>query len=136
MATRLRALYGSQFRRLPVAALIALAALAGACSGQGSEGVSADAPMLVETSQSFVTIQNKSGMPLTDVSIVLVPYGPSQFTRQLRRIENTERREVPLTEFRGRDGTSLNLRVVRLKAVRIKAQDATGKSVEFEVPWK
>lgn len=132
-----RPLHGRDLRWLAAVAVCAVTVLAAGCSGQGSaERAGADAPMRLEVSQGSVTFQNRSGQPLTDVSIVIVPYGPGEFTRLLSRVENTGKRQVPLNEFRGRDGTPFNSRVVRPKAVRVRAQDMSGKNYELEVPWR
>jgi hypothetical protein len=121
------------FAALCVAAVLA----AGCASGGMPEPPPADAPIVVEVSPTMVTFQNKTGMPLTSVTVAILPYGPGgEFTRRLSRIENTIKRDVPLGEFRGRDGTPLNLRVTRPKSVRLEAEDATGKKYEVEVPWK
>lgn len=125
-----------QLRGLRVLALCATAVLAAGCSAGSPESVSANGPIMVETSEAYVTFQNKTGLPLNEVNIVIQPYGPGQFTRVLNRIENTGRRQVPLNEFRGRDGTPFNLRVARPKTVKVTAQDAAGKSYELEIPWK
>jgi hypothetical protein len=135
MATRPRPLHGRH--RLPVVALFALAVLAAGCSEEGSAArLADDAPVLIEPSGTFVTLQNRSGVPLADVTITIVPHGPTQFMRLLSRVENSGKRQVPLSEFRSRDGTPLNLRVVRPKSVRVRAQDVAGKTYELEVPWK
>jgi hypothetical protein len=124
-------------RCLPAALALCALTLATACSGGGGpETVSADSPLLLEASANAVTFTNRAGLTLVDVSITIVPYGPTEFTKLLTRVENTGRREVPLTEFRGRDGTPLSLRVVRPKAVRARAQDSTGKTYEAEIPWR
>ena len=129
---------GSFVRGTAIAAVYVVAFVSWGCSGGGgaAETVSADSPLLVETAQGIVKFQNRSGVTLSEVSISIVPYGPGEFTRRLSRIENTGRREVAATEFRGRDGTPLNLRVTRPKLVRVKAQDSTGKSYDAEVTWK
>lgn len=136
MATRPRSLHRRYLRQLSVASLSAVTALAAACSPGSAERAAADAPMLVETSQTFVTFHNRAGLTLADVSIVIVPYGPGEFTRLLPRVESSGKRQIPLNEFRGRDGTPFNLRVVRPKAIRVRAQDTTGKTYELEVPWR
>ena len=138
MATRLRPQFGSYLRISIVVSVVACGIAQTACSSQGSpEGASADAAIPLEISSSGITFQNKTGMPLTSVTLAILPYGPGgEFTRRLSRIENTIKREVPLGEFRGRDGTPLNLRVTRPKSVRLQAEDATGKKYEVEVPWK
>ena len=124
--------------RETLAAVLVAVALASGCSNQGSAArASADAAIPLEVSPTMVTFQNKTGMPLMSVTLAILPYGPGgEFTRRLSRVENTIKRDVPLGEFRGRDGTPLNLRVTRPKSVRLKAEDATGKSYEVEVPWK
>ena len=121
-----------------LAAVLVAVALASGCSNQGSaERASADAVIPLEVSPTMVTFQNKTGMPLMSVTLAILPYGPGgEFTRRLPRVENTIKREVPISEFRGRDGTPLNLRVTRPKTVRLKAEDATGKAYEVEVAWK
>jgi hypothetical protein len=123
-------------KHLPVAALILAAALVAGCSKQNSaQALSADSPVLLEASSNYVTFQNKTGLTLQEVTLSILPYGPGEFTRLLLRVENTGRRQVPLNEFRGRDGTPLNLRVARPKTLRVKAQDSTGKNYEYEMAW-
>jgi hypothetical protein len=137
MATRPRPLHGWHTRHLPVVAMFAVTVLAAGCSNQGSaERLPADAPVLLESSQTFVTFQNRAGLALTDVSIAIVPYARTEFTRLVSRVENLEKRQIPLNEFRSRDGTPFNLRAVRPKSLRVRARDATGKSYDVEVPWK
>jgi hypothetical protein len=138
MVTRLRPQFGSYLRTSILVTVVACAITQTACSNQGSpERAAADAAIPLEISSSGIAFQNKTGMPLTSVTLAILPYGPGgEFTRRLSRIENTIKREVPLGEFRGRDGTPLNLRVTRPKSVRLEAEDATGKKYEVEVPWK
>ena len=120
------------------AALSVVAVLATGCASGGMpEPTSANASIPLEVSPTMVTFQNKTGLPLMSVTLSILPYGPGgEFTRRLSRVENTIKREVPISDFRGRDGTPLNLRVTRPKTVRLKAEDATGKTHEVEVPWK
>jgi hypothetical protein len=121
-----------------LAAFVVTAALTTGCSNQGSpERASADSPIALDVSPTMVTFQNKTGLPLMSVTLSILPYGPGgEFTRRLSRVENTIKREVPIGDFRGRDGTPLNLRVSRPKTVRLRAEDAAGKAYEMEVPWK
>ena len=127
------ACFRETFAALCIAALLAT----GCASGGMPEPIPAEAPIAVEVSPTMVTFQNKTGLPLMSVTLAILPYGPGgEFTRRLSRVENTIKREVPLSEFRGRDGTPLNLRVTRPKAVRVRAEDAAGKAYEVEVPWK
>jgi hypothetical protein len=128
---------GRHLRCVPVAALFVSVFLTVACSDESPERAAADAAIQLElSSQGFVTFLNRSGLPLSDVSIALVPYGPGEFTKLLPRVENTGKRQVALSEFRARDGTAFNPRVARGKVLRVRAQDSTGKSYETEIPFK
>lgn len=96
-----------------------------------------NAAIRVESSQRFVTIENRAGMPLFDVSIAIVPRGGATlFTKSFGRLENTEVRDVSLGEFVGRDGTPFNLRAVRPRAVRVTGRDMAGTAHEVEIPWE
>jgi hypothetical protein len=109
-------------------------ALAG-CSGSAA---SDDQSLIgVETSQFSVAIENKVGMPLTDVQIAILPVGGvTQFTKMAGRMDNGEKREFALGGFFGRDGTPFSLRVVRPKTVRVTAKDMNNKPLQVDVPWK
>jgi len=126
-------------RRLVLACsvgVVAVAALALAgCSGSAASG---DQDLMgVETSQLSVAIQNKVGMPLTDVMVAIVPVGgATQFTKLVGRMANGEKQEFPLGSFYGRDGTPFSLRVVRPKTVRITGKDLNNKPLQVDVPWK
>jgi hypothetical protein len=90
----------------------------------------------VQTSQLFVTIENKAGAPLVNMTVAIVSVGGQPFTRLLSRLENGEKRDVSLSDFGGRDGTPFSLRVVRPKTVRVTAEDVASKKYEVEVPWR
>ena len=127
-------------RRLPCLAycvLFGATALAlPACSSSGPTAQDPNAPIRIETSQLSVVVENKVGMPLTDVDVAIVPIGGAvEYTRFVGRIENAEKRDVSLGDFRGRDGTPFSLRVVRPKTVRVTAKDLTDKAYKVERPW-
>lgn len=109
-------------------------ALAG-CSGSAA---SDDQSLIgVETSQFSVIIENKVGMPLTDVQVAILPVGGvTQFTKMAGRMDNGEKRELALGGFFGRDGTPFSLRVVRPKTVRVTAKDMNNKPIQVDAPWK
>jgi hypothetical protein len=91
----------------------------------------------VETSQFSVAVENKTGMPLVDVEVTILPVGgATQFTKIAGRLENAEKRDFALGSFYGRDGTIFSLRVVRPKTVRVKGKDLNNKAVQVDVPWK
>jgi hypothetical protein len=118
---------------LGVAGILSLAQLG---CGSGGAVNQADAPIRVENTQMFVTVENRSGLNLRDVSVRIVPAGAStEFVTSVYRMENGEKRDFTLGSFRGRDGTPFNLRVVRPRSVKVSATDLNGKTVEVEVPW-
>jgi len=114
---------------------LAFLPLAG-CSA-GSAASDSQAPIAIETSQLSVDIENKVGMPLTEVDVSILPVGRAvQFSKLVGRMDNGEKREISLGSFYGRDGTPFSLRVVRPKSVRVTAKDMNNKPIQVEVPWK
>lgn len=117
--------------------VVLLVVLGVGCSGGGRPEQSGTSPLAVETSQAAVTIRNTVGQPLTDVTIAIVPFaGQLEFATFFSRIESAEKREIVLSDFRGRDGTTFSLRVVKPRFVRVKARDFTGKDYDATVNWK
>lgn len=95
-----------------------------------------EAPIGVQTSQMFVTVENKAGLPLIDIDVAIVPVGaPTEFTKFVERLENGEKRDVSLGDFSAQGGTTFSLRIVRPKTVRVRAKDLVGKTYEVAVPW-
>jgi hypothetical protein len=108
-----------------------------ACSGGGPPAQAADAPIAISTSQLSVVIENKVGMPLTDVDVSIVPIGgATEFKKFVGRMESAEKRDLSLGGFYGRDGTTFNLRVVRPRAVRVTGKDLNAKAYSVEAPWQ
>ena len=119
-------------------ALIPIAVLATGCSGSGSAAaqVDANAPVLLQVTQPYITVQNHAGMALSDVTVAVVSYGGVEFIKSFPRMENAQRREISFGEFSSRDGTSFNPRFTKAKAVRLRASDVVGKKYEVEAPWQ
>ena len=96
-----------------------------------------NAPIGIQNSQLSVVIENKVGMPLTDVDVVIVPVGgATEFKKFVGRMENAEKRDLSLGGFYGRDGTTFNLRVVRPRAVRVTGKDLNAKPYNVEARWQ
>ena len=107
------------------------------CSEQGSASQGANAPIKVDVSSMFVTVKNQAGMPLTDVTVSIVPTTRTTvYAKFLSRLENSEARDLMLGDFSGRDGTPFSLRVVKPKSVEVKGTGADGKTYEVSVPWR
>ena len=113
----------------------ALLCTLGAC--QQGAAQAEDAPIRVTVSQMFITVENQAGMALRDVQVKLIPYGAAtEFSFTVYRMDNAEKRDFMLGEFRGKDGTPFNARVVKVKTVYVAGKDIDGNLVEAEVPWK
>lgn len=121
------------FARVAFVGVVSLAS--SACSG-GSAEQPASTEIGVETSQLFVTVENKAGAPLVNVSVAIQAVGGQSFSRLLPRLENGEKRDISLSDFSGRDGTTFNLRVVKPKTVRVTADDVASKKYDVEVQWR
>lgn len=113
----------------------ALVAGLSACSS-GPPPQAANAAIAVQTSQMFVTVENKAGLALIDVDVAILPVGnPTAYSKFVGRLENGQKRDLSLGDFAGRDGTTFSLRMVRPRTVRVTAKDVVGKTYEVAVPW-
>ena len=125
----------------PLASLLLAVLTTAACTGStteaGSSGTSgsADAPFGVALEQTYLTIENRSGGPIISgtVSIMTGSLRPP-FTMALPRLEHLDKRDFPLRNFRGNDGTEFSRRVARAQRIRITASDVSGKKFEMDVP--
>ena len=133
-------------RRSVIAAvgLIAASWLLSACSSQaapeaqprGTGGVE-PAAIAVETSNQSVTVTNNAGKPIEEVLISIQPVSVgSPFTLTLRRMENGEKRDIALGQFRSNDGTTFSPRLYKARQVTVTATDIVGKKHEITKPWK
>ena len=125
------------------AGLIAAGWLLSACSNASSQepgatgtGGAQDSEIAVETSNQSVVITNNAGKPIEDVRIAIQPFGNAPaFTTTLRRMENAEKREISLAQFRSNDGTSFSPRLTKARQVSVTATDIVGKKHEFTRAW-
>ena len=124
-------------RRFLVLSLVAIGPMAlASCSSDSSAQQASDGPISVQTSQLFVTVENRAGLALMQVEVAILPVGRStEFTRFVGRLESNQKRDVSVAEFRGRDGTPFNLRVIKPRTVRVRAKDIHNKPYEVAVPW-
>lgn len=113
----------------------ALVVTLAACGGGSAQAE--NAPIRVDISPMFITVENRAGMALTDVKVRILPYGgATEFSVSVYRMANAEKRDFMLGDFRGTDGTPFNGRVVKVKNVKVSGKDINGTVVEVEVPWK
>lgn len=108
-----------------------------ACAAAPPPAQAGDAPIVIQNSQMSIVIENKVGMPLTDVDVSIVPVGgATEFRKFVGRMENAEKRDLSLGGFYGRDGTTFSLRVVRPRAVRVTGKDLNAKPYNVEARWQ
>ena len=136
----------SSWRRpLVTAVAFAAAALALACSDAisrqtetGAVGSSGTAPaaIAVVTAPSFLTVENRAGLPLVDLDVTVKAANGLSFSKSITRLETSARRDLSLGELRGRDGTTFNARFHKPKEVVVTATDLVGKKYDVTSPWK
>ena len=118
-----------------IMALAAATMSQAACASDKETVQAADASIGIETGQLFVTVENRSGGPLIDLTLtVQTPSAP--YTYMISRIEAGQKRDVAVNSFSSRDGTGLNLRLIRPRSVKAAAKDLTNKPYEAQVTWK
>ena len=125
------------------AGLIAAGWLLSACSNASTQepgatgtGGSQDSEIAVEASNQSVVITNNAGKPIEDVRIAIQPFGNAPaFTTSLRRMENAERREISLAQFRSNDGTTFSPRLAKARQLTVTATDIVGKKHELTRAW-
>ena len=128
---------------VPVAVSLSIAAASvAACSSSenaeaGAVGTTSTGGLAVTFSNTYLTIENRSGVPIVEGEMQIVPRGVMPpFRTTLPRIENSAIRELPYSQFRSRDGTPFRRGATRARTVRITATDLTGKKLEHEVPFE
>ena len=105
-------------------------------SGCGAASQDPNAPVGFTTSQTYITIENRSGNALAEGLIELVPSGVlAPYRRELPRLESGAKRDVPYDLFSGAGGSRFRPGVTRIKAVRITAKDISGKTYKVEAPF-
>ena len=109
----------------------------GACGGVMPPAQPENAPFRIENTQMFITVENRSGLALREITIQIVPTGrATDFSIIVPRLENGDKRDFPVGNFRGRDGTPFNLRVVRPKTIKVSGTNINNQVIEAEVPWQ
>jgi hypothetical protein len=105
-------------------------------TGCGAAAQDPDAPVGFTTSQTYITIENRSGNALAEGLIELVPSGVlAPFRRELPRVESGAKRDLPYDQFSGAGGARFRPGATRIKSVRITAKDVSGKTYKVEAPF-
>jgi hypothetical protein len=120
----------------PLCAIACLVLATLAVTGCGAAAQDPSAPVGFKTSQTYITIENRSGSALAEGLIELVPSGVlAPYRRELPRLESGAKRDVPYDLFSGAGGSRFRPGVTRIKAVRITAKDVAGKTYKIEAPF-
>lgn len=115
------------------ACVVVAALLVTGCGGAAQDP---NAPVGFTTSQTYITIENRSGSALAEGLIELVPSGVlAPFRRELPRLESGAKRDVSYHLFSGAGGSRFRPGVTRIRAVRITAKDVSGKTYKVEAPF-
>jgi hypothetical protein len=105
-------------------------------TGCGAAAQDPNSPVGFTTSQTYITIENRSGNALAEGLIELVPSGVlAPFRRELPRLESGAKRDMPYDLFSGAGGARFRPGVTRIKVVRITAKDVSGKTYKVEAPF-
>ncbi len=108
---------GRRLRLLGSTVFAAAAALSVVACSAGPPAQAQDAPIAIRTSSLSVVIENKVGMPLTDVDVSIVPIGgATEFKKFVGRMESAEKRDLSLGAFYGREGKDLNAKAYSVEA--------------------
>ena len=105
-------------------------------TGCGAAAQDPNAPVGFTTSQTYITIENRSGNALAEGLIELVPSGVlAPYRRELPRLESGAKRDMPYDLFSGAGGSRFRPGVTRIRVVRITAKDVSGKTYKVEAPF-
>lgn len=101
----------------------------------GSSGAS-QAGIAIEQTSSYLTIENRAGLPLVDVRIVLKAANGLSFSASIPRLETGAKRDFSFADLRSNDGTSFSPRWQRPREIVVTATDLVAKKYQLTVPWK
>jgi len=136
----------SAWRRRPFLAASILAAgwVAAACSSarggseSGAVGSSGATPsaVAIEKTSSYLTIENRAGLPLVDISVAVQTTNGMSFRTMIGRLETSAKREISYADLRSTDGTTFSPQWQRPARIAVTATDVVGKKYDLTVPWK
>lgn len=103
--------------------------------GVGSSGASESA-IAIEKTSSYLTIENRAGLPLVDIRIVVKVANGLAFSALVPRLETAAKRDVSFGNLRSNDGTSFSPQWQRPREIVVTATDLVAKKHELTVPWR
>jgi hypothetical protein len=138
----MRCPFSSRGLVLSAATTLLTACVLSACSSgpkaeAGAVSTAGERPAIgLSFSQTYLTIENHTGVPLIDGQIDIVPAGlMAPFHTTLSRIEADGKQDLPFNRFRGSDGTQFRRGIAKARRVRITATDINGRQYRQELPF-
>lgn len=115
--------------------LLAVCAASACSDGDPGAVSSVDAPFAIEISQTYITVENRTGGPLVGGQVEIIPVGIlPPFISRLPRLEAGGETTIMLNTFRG-SGGPFNRNIARGRSVKVSATDQLGEVYEHEVPF-
>ena len=122
---------------LLIGTLAASACSSGETAEAGAVGTSAAGPLAITFSSAYLTIENRTGVPIVDVKLEIEPRGVRPpFRTTVPRLEGSAKRDLPYNVFRSADGTPFQRGALRTRTLTITGADIAGKPIEQEVPFE
>jgi len=132
------------WRRRPLIVAVALTTIWGAAACARTAGQSEtvgttggdSAVIAIERTASYLTIENRAGLPLVELKVVLPAANGLSFSTLIPRLESGAKRDVAFAGLRSNDGTSFSPQWQRPMRIAVTATDLAGKKYDVTVPWK
>lgn len=122
-------------RMSPLRCTLTLVALCAATACSGGDVQSVDGPFFIEISQTYLTVENRTGSPIVEGEVSIVPVGIlPPFTARLPRIEIGAEATILLNTFRG-GGGPFNRNIANARSVMVTATSQQGEIYEHEAPF-
>ena len=120
---------------------LATLACAGCSSGDSAEagavGTTATGPLSITVSSTYLTLENRAGVPIVDARVEIIPRGVRPpFRANVSRVEASAKHNMTFSQFRSPDGTPFHRGVVRARTLKVTAKDITGKTIAQEIAFE
>ena len=126
-----------------IASFVCLASITvvGCSSGDSAEagavGTTATGPLAITVSSTYLTLENRAGVPIVDTRVEIIPRGVRPpFRATVPRVEASGKHNMTFSQFRSPDGTPFHRGVVRARTLKVTAKDITGKVIAQEIPFE
>lgn len=125
-----------------IASFLFLAAFTSAgCSSEetveaGAVGTAATGPIGITFSQTYLTLENRAGVPIVDTRVEIITRGlRPPFRTTVPRLETSSKHDIPYNQFRSADGTTFQRGALPTRTLKVTGTEITGKVIELEIPF-